>query len=154
MTTLALLESKARSQCNLKSLETVGNRKGRDTSAMDGIVTNISAKAAAEAWLRDFGAALASGEIDRVAALFADDCHWRDILAFTWDLRTTSRAASIAQRMASALSQTAPRAVALAPGRTVPRHVIRAGVDTIEVIFVFSKVLALQIKARELGITT
>ncbi len=60
---------------------------------MDGILTNISAKAAAEAWLDDFGAALASGEAARIAALFAADCHWRDILAFTWDLRHTSGAA-------------------------------------------------------------
>jgi hypothetical protein len=104
---------------------------------MDGILTVISAKAAAEAWLRDFGAALASGEATRIAGLFADDCHWRDILAFTWDLRTSSGAASIAQRMACALSQTAPRAMALAPGRTPPRHVTRAGVDTIEAIFAF-----------------
>jgi hypothetical protein len=29
---------------------------------MDDILTNVSATAAAEAWLRDFGAALASGE--------------------------------------------------------------------------------------------
>jgi putative flavoprotein involved in K+ transport len=104
---------------------------------MDGILTNVSAKSAADAWLRDFGAAVASGEAARIAALFAADCHWRDILAFTWDLRTAAGAASIAQRMAAALSQTAPRALELAPGRTPPRHVMRAGVDTIEAIFVF-----------------
>ncbi len=104
---------------------------------MDGVVTNVSAQAAAEAWLRDFGAALASGEATRIAALFADDCHWRDILAFSWDLRTASGAASIAQRMASALPQTTPRTLVLAPGRTPPRHVMRAGVDTIEAIFAF-----------------
>ena len=83
---------------------------------MDGIVTNTSAKAAAEAWLRDFGAALASGETDRVAALFADDCHWRDILAFTWDLRATSGAASIAQRMATAISHNGAARVGTCPG--------------------------------------
>ena len=104
---------------------------------MDGIVTNISAKAAAEAWLRDFGAALASGETKHIAALFADDCHRRDILAFTWDLRTTSGAPSVAQRMAPALSRMAPRALALTQDGTPPRHVMRAGVDTIEAIFAF-----------------
>ena len=104
---------------------------------MDGILTSISAAAAAETWLCDFGAALASGEAARIEALFAEDCHWRDVLAFTWDLRTTSGTASIAQRIASALSQTAPREMALAPGRTPPRRVERAGVETIEAIFVF-----------------
>ena len=39
--------------------------------------------------------------------------------------------------MASSFSQMAPRGLALAPGRTPPRHVTRAGVDTIEAIFSF-----------------
>ena len=44
---------------------------------MDGIQTNTSTKAAAESWLGDFAAALASGDAARLAALFARDCHWR-----------------------------------------------------------------------------
>src|SRR5208283_172846 len=107
----------------IRSLDTTLSDHRRDTRSMDGILTSISAAAAAETWLCDFGAALASGEAARIATLFAEDCHWRDVLAFTWDLRTTSGAASIAQRIASALSQTAPREVALAPGRTPPRRV-------------------------------
>jgi hypothetical protein len=55
------------------------------------------AKTAAET-LREIGAALASGRASLIAALFADDCIG-DILAFTWDLRTTSGPRSIAQRM-------------------------------------------------------
>ncbi len=104
---------------------------------MDGMLTNNSVTAAAEAWLDAFGAALASGDAARVAVLFAEDCHWRDILAFTWDLRTTSGADAIAQRMAPALSDMAPRGVALAAGRTQPRRVTRAGTETIEAIFTF-----------------
>jgi cation diffusion facilitator CzcD-associated flavoprotein CzcO len=104
---------------------------------MDGILTSTSAKATAEAWLDKFGAALASGEAARIAALFAEDCHWRDILAFTWNLRTISGADAIAQLMVQTLSRMAPRGVALAPGRTPPRRVTRAGTDTIEAIAVF-----------------
>jgi putative flavoprotein involved in K+ transport len=104
---------------------------------MDGILTTSSPGATAAAWLGDFGAALAAGDAARIAGLFARDCHWRDILAFAWDLRTTSGAAAIAARMAAALAPTAPRAVALAEGRTPPRRVTRAGVETIEVIFSF-----------------
>ena len=104
---------------------------------MDGILTTSSAIATAEAWLGDFGAALASGEASRIAALFAEECHWRDILAFTWDLRTASGAEAIAQRMAPDLAHMAPRGFALAAGRTPPRRVVRAGVDTIEAIFGF-----------------
>ena len=62
--------------------------EGKD---VDGMLTASSASATAEAWLGDFGAALASGDAAQIAALFAEDCHWRDILAFTWDLRTHLR---------------------------------------------------------------
>ena len=65
------------------------------------------------------------------------NCHWRDLLAFTWDLRTASGADAIAQRMVPALAQMAPLGFALAAGRTPPRRVVRAGVETIEAIFSF-----------------
>jgi cation diffusion facilitator CzcD-associated flavoprotein CzcO len=104
---------------------------------MDGMLTNSSVTAAAAAWLDDFGAALASGDAARIAALFAENCHWRDILAFTWDLRTTSGAAAIAARMLPTLAAMAPRDLALAAGRTQPRRVTRVGTDAIEAIFTF-----------------
>ena len=104
---------------------------------MDGIPTDISAKATAKTWLSDFEAALASGDAARIAALFAHECHWRDILAFTWNLRTTSGAAAIAERMLPALARMAPRGLHLAAGRTPPRRVKRAGTEAIEAIFAF-----------------
>ena len=104
---------------------------------MDGILTNTSAKAVAETWLGDFTAALASGDTARLAALFAPECHWRDILAFTWDLHTTSGAAAIAGRLAPEVARVAPRGFKLAAGRTPPRTVTRAGTEAIEAIFTF-----------------
>jgi putative flavoprotein involved in K+ transport len=104
---------------------------------MDGMLTDSATHAIATAWLDDFSAALAAGEAARIAPLFAEDCHWRDILAFTWDLRTTSSATAIADRLALAAGAMAPRAVALAAGRTPPRRVTRVGVDAIEAIFTF-----------------
>jgi len=104
---------------------------------MDGVLTNTSAKAAAESWLGEFAAALATGDTARLAALFARECHWRDILAFTWDLHTTSGAAAIAARLAPAAPPKSPRDVKLAASRTPPRQVTRAGTDAIEAIFTF-----------------
>ena len=63
---------------------------------MDGISTSNSANETATAWLGEFGAALALGEASRIAVLFANECHWRDILALTWNLRTASGAEGIA----------------------------------------------------------
>ena len=104
---------------------------------MDGILTNTSAKAVAETWLGDFTAALASGYTARLAALLAPECHWRDILAFTWDLHTTSGPAAIAGRLAPEVARVAPRGFKLAAGRTPPRTVTRAGTEAIEAIFTF-----------------
>ena len=104
---------------------------------MDGIRTDDSAKVTAQRWLGDFAEALASGDAERLAPLFADECHWRDILAFTWNLQTTSGATAIAHRLAPLLAQAAPHALQLAEDRTPPRLVTRAGTAAIEAIFTF-----------------
>jgi len=104
---------------------------------MDGIVTDNLAKAGAQRWLGAFAAAMASRDEARIAALFAKECHWRDILAFTWNLHTTSGAPAIAARLVPTLTEMAPKALQLAKGRTPPRTVTRAGTPCIEAIFTF-----------------
>jgi putative flavoprotein involved in K+ transport len=42
----------------------------------------------AQAWLGRFEAALAAGDADGVAALFEADSYWRDLVSFTWNIRT------------------------------------------------------------------
>ena len=39
-------------------------------------------------WLSAFAAALEQGDIAAVVALFVPDCNWRDLLAFTWNIKT------------------------------------------------------------------
>jgi putative flavoprotein involved in K+ transport len=39
-------------------------------------------------WLEAFASALAQGDPRAVAKLFVPECCWRDLLAFTWDIRT------------------------------------------------------------------
>ncbi len=104
---------------------------------MDGLAIDASARATAQHWLDAFSRALASSDRARIAALFAGECHWRDILAFHWDLHTVSGAAAIADRLAPALTGREPRSIELAAGRTPPRVVIRAGTRAIEAIFTF-----------------
>ena len=41
-----------------------------------------------EPWLAAFAAALAQSDPAAVAALFGETCYWRDLLAFTWTIRT------------------------------------------------------------------
>lgn len=104
---------------------------------MDGILIGTSADAAAASWLRAFEDALSRGDAAAIGALFHADSHWRDILAFTWDLRTASGPGAIAQRLGATLARMRPRGFALAAGRTPPRRVRRAGTDAIEAIFTF-----------------
>jgi putative flavoprotein involved in K+ transport len=104
---------------------------------MDTLISDASDAATAQRWLSDFAAAWTSPDSAAIAALFAEECFWRDILAFTWDLHTTAGAAAIAKRLAPTLSTAAPRNLQLARGRTPPRAVTRAGTNCLEVIFTF-----------------
>ena len=104
---------------------------------MDGILTGTSTEAAAKAWVVEFAAALDAADAARLAALFAEECHWRDVLAFTWDLRTVSGAAAIAERLVATRASIVPRGFALAAERTPPRRVTRAGTEAIEAILTF-----------------
>jgi putative flavoprotein involved in K+ transport len=104
---------------------------------MDTLISDVSDTATAQRWLSDFAAALTSADSAAIAALFAEECYWRDILAFTWDLHTTTGAAAIARRLLPMLNTAAPRNLQLAKGRTPPRAVTRAGTSCLEVIFTF-----------------
>jgi putative flavoprotein involved in K+ transport len=46
----------------------------------------ITPTQAAAGWLEEFGAALKSNDPDAVAALFQEDCYWRDLVSFTWNI--------------------------------------------------------------------
>ena len=39
-------------------------------------------------WLSDFDAALSSNDVDAAVALFAEECYWRDLVSFTWNIKT------------------------------------------------------------------
>lgn len=47
-----------------------------------------TATAKLQSFLATFGAALESGDIDGAVEMFADDCYWRDLVSFTWNIVT------------------------------------------------------------------
>lgn len=100
-------------------------------------VMDRPASATVTAWLDAFDAALARGDAEAAAALFLPDGHWRDVLAFGWDIVTSNGAEAIAGRLREALARTQPRGFRLAEDRTPPRRVKRAGVECTEAMFVF-----------------
>lgn len=46
------------------------------------------ASAQAAEWLASFQTALRSGSVEAVTGLFLEDCYWRDLLAFSWNIVT------------------------------------------------------------------
>ncbi|WP_158923888.1 NAD(P)/FAD-dependent oxidoreductase [Acidisphaera sp. S103] len=91
----------------------------------------------AEDWLVAFETALVSGDVVRIGALFHQDSHWRDVLAFTWDLTPVAGRDTIAARLAAEQARTGAHGFHLPPGRRAPRRVKRLGTDSVEAIFEF-----------------
>jgi hypothetical protein len=92
----------------------------------------------AEDWLATFETALVSRDVTLLGALFHKDCHWRDILAFTWHLTSTEGRNNIAMRLAAEQGRVAAHGFHLPPGRKPPRKVKRLGIDSVEAIFEFN----------------
>jgi putative flavoprotein involved in K+ transport len=61
-----------------------------------------------QSWLADFESALAAREIDRVAAKFLPDSIWRDLVAFTWNIKTVEGRDGIADMLRARLADTDP----------------------------------------------
>ena len=72
-----------------------------------------SRTAAAETWLEAFAAALAGGDPHAVVSLFDPECLWRDLVAFTWNLRTEEGPEAITARLAARLADVAPHSFSL-----------------------------------------
>ncbi len=62
----------------------------------------------ATGWLNDFDAALKSGDVGAVTALFDDDCYWRDLVSFTWNIKTLEGKAQIADMLSATLARVKP----------------------------------------------
>lgn len=61
----------------------------------------------AQRWLDAFGAALASGQPDHVLPLFDADCYWRDLVSFTWNIRTQEGHDAVRDMLAARQAETA-----------------------------------------------
>lgn len=68
--------------------------------------TTIASRA--QAVLDELGAALEAGDIDRAAALFVSDCHWRDLVSFTWNIRTMEGPDAVAEMLRAQLGHVRP----------------------------------------------
>ena len=75
---------------------------------MTATAQQTEAAAAITTWLSAFDQALAAGDPAAAAALFLQDCYWRDLVAFTWNIKTLEGRAAIAEMLAATLPGARP----------------------------------------------
>ena len=68
------------------------------------------------AFLGKFGAALAAGDVDAAVALFGAESYWRDLVAFTWNIKTMEGRDQVRDMLTHCLSQAKPRDWRIAEG--------------------------------------
>ena len=55
-------------------------------------------------WLSRFGAAMDRNELAAAADLFGDECYWRDLISFTWNIKTLEGKDEIQAMLAATIS--------------------------------------------------
>ena len=88
-------------------------------------------------WLLRFETSLTSGDREALLDLFATDSHWRDLLAFTWNITPHVGAQAIVDGLLNAQPVVQTWGFSLDLARTPPRRTTRAGVEVIEAVFKF-----------------
>ncbi|WP_135457167.1 NAD(P)/FAD-dependent oxidoreductase [Mycobacterium sp. DL99] len=71
-------------------------------------LATLSPQERVDAWLADFESALADRDVERVVGKFATDSFWRDLVAFTWNLKTLEGHDGIADMLTARLADTDP----------------------------------------------
>ncbi|MCA1243261.1 NAD(P)/FAD-dependent oxidoreductase [Stappia stellulata] len=77
---------------------------------------DTSPNAKAQGALSSLDEALAAHDIERAVALFQDDCYWRDLVTFTWNIKTMEGKDEIREMLSSQLATTKPSSWQLADG--------------------------------------
>ena len=93
-------------------------------------------------WLLSFNEAISekiskTDSIENLNKLFFENSHWRDILALTWQIQTTSGKQNIIPKLYDTVLNVIAKDFVIDPQRTQPREVIRAGKNVVEVILKF-----------------
>ncbi|MFD6066656.1 MULTISPECIES: flavin-containing monooxygenase [Amycolatopsis] len=78
------------------------------TQTVDRIEATGSPQARVDAWLSRFESALAARDVEAAAALFAVDSYWRDLVAFTWTIKTVEGRDEVAGLLGACLDRIDP----------------------------------------------
>ncbi|AZN70608.1 NAD(P)/FAD-dependent oxidoreductase [Georhizobium profundi] len=69
-----------------------------------------------QAFLDKFGRAIEAGQIDEAVGMFADQCYWRDLVAFTWNIKTMEGRAQVKDMLQARLAEVKPTNWQIAEG--------------------------------------
>jgi putative flavoprotein involved in K+ transport len=83
----------------------------------------------AHRWVAAFSEALDARDAASAAALFGDECFWRDLAAFTWNVKTLEGRDEIAAMLAAQLDSVGPTAWRVEGEPTVAGEVLEAWVN-------------------------
>src|SRR5690606_12218846 len=76
----------------------------------EGEMLEVAPTKQALTWLNSFAAALEKRDQLAATELFLEDCYWRDLLAFTWNIKTMEGKPAIADMLAATLDTVRPKA--------------------------------------------
>ena len=88
-------------------------------------------------WLTHFERALNEKSAERITNLFDQDCHWRDMFAFTWSISPCEGQQQIAKQLLDNQDRVQARGFAIAEDSIAPCRTKRIGVPVIEAIISF-----------------
>ena len=71
--------------------------------------TRSEAATRAEGWLSDFQEALSTRDVERAVSLFAAESYWRDLVSFTWNIKTVEGHDQIGDMLRSVLDGVDPQ---------------------------------------------
>ncbi|NDK92400.1 NAD(P)/FAD-dependent oxidoreductase [Gordonia desulfuricans] len=83
----------------------------------------------AQRWLARFEAALAARDVAAATGLFATDSFWRDLVSFTWNIKTVEGREQIADMLGSRLADTDPSGFATSEPATEDGGVVSAFIE-------------------------
>ena len=83
------------------------------TQTLDAPPGQSSASDRAEAWFRDFEAALKARDVGAASGMFAASSFWRDLVSFTWNLTTVENPPGVAGLLEANLERVDPSGFAL-----------------------------------------
>ena len=81
------------------------------TQALDRPGSDVESRVGA--WVSAFQDALGARDVSAATSLFADDCYWRDLVSFTWNITTVEGADEVADLLTAVLDQVDPTGFAV-----------------------------------------